>query len=83
MQVRVANAGPFVCGCVRYINTEKQHHVPMIVAIVVLLGVPLILLIIVAVMLYVCKRCDGARETHVADNDDVEMSPVVAHLAER
>ena len=73
----VANAGPFLCGCIHY-NTDELN-VAMIVAIVVLLGVPLILHILVAVV-YVCKRCDAAKQRHVTDsvNNDVEMSPAVA-----
>jgi len=86
--VYVASAGPFHCGCIQY--STEEISVVMIVAIVILLGVPLILLLIVGVV-YICQRRPWHRAKHrhavtdSNDNDDVEMASVLAtstgHLA--
>jgi len=67
LKVYVANTGPFLCGCIRY-NYAEEINVAMIAAIAVLIGVPLILHLIVAII-YICQRRETVKDRHITDKD--------------
>jgi len=59
--------------CIRY---EDELNVALIVALVVLLGVPFILLVIVAII-YICKRCCCREEETTDKENEFEFMTVV------
>ena len=68
------NAGPTRYACIQY---ETEIDVWLIVGLVLLLGIPLLLLIIVAII-YFCKWLGREkREVSADDDDEIKMSEIV------